>query len=71
MPVVAQQYRISWPPQTGVTPAVNRALGTQFTNVDECLETLFTEVRRLRDELETLRGTVTLMREDFAPPIGS
>jgi hypothetical protein len=67
MPTVQQKYRISWPPQSGVTPAVNRALGTQLANVDEDIETLFTEVRRLRDELETLRAEVTVMRQDFAP----
>jgi collagen triple helix repeat protein len=43
----AQKYRVTWPTQTSLPPTVNRALGQQLSNVDEMLETLFTELRRI------------------------
>jgi hypothetical protein len=43
----AQKYRIGWTTQPALAPPVNRALGQQLSNVDECLETLFTELRHI------------------------
>lgn len=45
--MIAQKYRLSFHKQTGLSPAVNSALGRQLSNADEMFETLFTEARRL------------------------
>jgi len=66
--MVQQKYRIGWTQQTGLTPTVNRALGTQLSNVDECLETLFTEMRRLVISLDALNAEVTELRRLAPPP---
>jgi hypothetical protein len=44
---IAQKYRLSFLQQTGLSAAVNRALGQQFANADEMFETLFVEARRV------------------------
>lgn len=41
----SQPYRISWPSNTGVSPTLNKALGQQFANIDECLQLIFSLLR--------------------------
>lgn len=40
----SQPYRISWPASVKISPELQKALGQQFANIDECLQLLFSRI---------------------------
>jgi hypothetical protein len=54
--MIAQKYRITWTQQTALATPVNRGLGQQMSNIDELFEVLFTEVRRLSQQVAALEA---------------
>jgi len=45
----SQPYRISWPSNIKLSPELQKALGQQFENIDECLQLVFSLLREDAD----------------------
>lgn len=41
----SQPYRIGWPANVKISPELQKALGQQFANIDECLQLVFSLLR--------------------------
>lgn len=50
------KYRQGWTQQSGLQAPVNRALGQQFSNIDELFDALFAELRRLDARIAAAGG---------------